>query len=288
MFDVDTVFVIATKRGSYPVEDLLRAIRWSCTRSHYTVIVDRTPGLVLSPDLTDGFTVLRVGADNPKLSDDFLRGVGIRWAIDSGVSCRQFVGLDDGCMLIGRGLDAFLLDKVTRQGVGLLGVQDRLNYDAAFDKFVPEMIEMGLEPYRFQPDGSTVHGAFVAMSAELALRLFQQDLLVTTVLDHWQLPFGPFISWVTQLLGFYQVAWGQMDRSMPPLYVNHTERSQHQPPPHILSPSFLLYYSSRHAVGYSEEALREAYKLGRGEEGKRPEAMQPRISPKHDGPTVLG
>lgn len=270
MFDVDTVFVIATRRGSYPVEDLLRSIAWSCGRSHYTVIVDRSTQLVLAESFKEGFTVLRVGADNPRLSDDFLRSVGVKWAIDQGITCRQYVGLDDSCMILGKGLDVFLVDKMTRQGLGLLGVQDRLNYDAAFERCSSFLLEHGMEPYRFQPDGVTLHGAFLAMSEELARQLFVSDLLAQPGLEQWPLPFGPFISWTTQLLGFHQVAWGQMDRSMPPLYVNHTERSRHQPPPHILNPNFLLYYSARHAVGYSEEELREAYKLGRGEEGRRP------------------
>lgn len=265
MFSVDSVFVIATRRGSYPVLDLFNSIRWSCQSSFYVVVVDCREDVEFPPEITQGFTVLTAGQEI-EAEDGFMRGAGIRWAIDKGIRCKQFVLLDDACLLLQPGLDVWALERMQKSQVGLIGVVDRLSHEDAFKRCTPLMDVWNMPHSNFEPGACSVHAAALFLSASAAATLYQQNLLVPDDCGQWPIPFGPFISWAVQMYGYYMVGWGHMDKQLPPLFVSHTDRSRFLPAPHILSAKFGLYYSLRHVPGYSEEDLREMFKKMRGED----------------------
>jgi len=283
MFDVDTVYVIATRRGSYPAQDLVQSLRWSSLSSHYTVIVDRGKDVEMPKGLTDGYTILTIDADTG-IQDQFVAGLGLKWCIDNGVRAKQYVVLDDRCLVMQRGLDTWALEHMQKTQVGLLGVKDRLNYEDAYQKVTPLMDRWEMPHLLFTPGRQTVHEAAFYLSASLVQTLFDKNLLVPDGADQWPLPYGPFISWAAQMLGYFQVGWGEMDQQMPPFYVNHTKHSRFQPAPHILNTQFKLYFSVRHVPGYSEERLRESFKRMRGEEAKVFDPVKPTVAPQPVGP----
>ncbi|MHC4371711.1 MAG: hypothetical protein ACYSW8_29195 [Planctomycetota bacterium] len=285
--DVESVFVIATSRGTYPVLDLFNSIRWSCQKPHYVVIVDRVGDVKFPDDVTEGYAILRV-EQVPETKDGFLAGAGVRWAIDKGITCKQYVLLDDACLVLQPALDSWSLEHLQKTGVGLLGVIDRLNYEDAFARCAPWMDLWNMPHAGFEPGPHSVHEAALFLSAAAASQLYQQNLLVPEGCGQWPIPYGPFISWAVQMHGQYMIGWGHMDKQMPPLFVGHSGRARFLPAPYILSTKFGLYYSLRSVISYSEEDLREAFKRMRGEVAKPITPYQPMVFPRQDGPAVMG
>jgi hypothetical protein len=284
---VETIFVIATDRGTYPVLDLFNSIRWSCQRSYYVVIVDRKGDVAFPEDLKEGYAVI-TSDQSSEIATGFMCGLGARWAIDKGMACKQFVFLSDACLVMQRGLDTWSLEHMQKTQIGLLGVLDRLSYDDAYRRCAPWLDMWNMPQAAFEPGPHSMHDAVLFLSAPMAAALYQRNLLVPDGCAQWPLPYGPFISWATQMLGHYMVGWGHVDKQMPPLFVSHTGRGRFLPAPHILSPQFLLYHSLRHVPGYSEEDLREAFKKVRGEDARAITQLKPAVFPQRQGPTVLG
>jgi len=280
------VFVIATNREAYPVLDLFRSIQWSCQESHYVVIVDYGGNVKFPDDVKDGYAILNVKQEG-RPAEGFFRGLGIRWAIDKGIKCKQFVLLDDACLLIQPGIDTWALERFQQASVGLLGVIDRLNYEDAFRRCAAWMDLWSMPHTNFEPGPHTIHEAVSFLSWSAAMSLYQKNLLVPDGCEQWPISYGPFISWAVQMLGHYMVGWGHMDKQMPPLFVGYP-RSRLLVPPHVLSPKFGLYYSLRHMLAYSEGEIREAYKKLRGEDAKIVTPYRPAVFPQPTGPTVLG
>jgi len=282
MFEVDTLFVVATRRGSYVAHDLIRSIRWSSQQSHYTVVVDLAGDVEPLEDLKDGHGIIRASVG--KAADGFGAGLGLQWAFDKGIQARQYVILSDACLLLRQGVDTWALPHMQKTQVGLLGVIDRLNVEDAYGKCASFFDSWNAPHHNLSPGPETLHEACLWLSNGLATAMYQKGLFTPEGCENWPLPYGPYISWTAQMLGFYQVGWGHMDKRLPPLYVNHTGRARHQPEPHILSAQFLVYYSARHCVSYTEENLREAYKRMRGEPAKTVDPWKPSVSPKPLGP----
>lgn len=283
MFSADTVYVIATSRGAYPATDLVRSLHWTSARDHYIVIVDRKKDVELPSDLDKGHTILTVEGDG-NVQDQFVAGTGIKWCLDQGIEARQFVVLDDKCLVMQQGLDVWALEHMTKTQVGLMGVTDRMNYSDAYSKVTALFDRWDMPHSMWVPQSETVHESVLFLSGELANALFTKNMLNPDGADQWPMPYGPFISWSAQMLGFYQVGWGHMDRPIPPLYANHTRHHRNQPAPHILNTGFKLYYSVQHVPAYSEERLRETFKRLRGEDAKEYEPIRPTVSPQPTGP----
>lgn len=282
---VDSLVVIPTRRGRYAAEDLCRASRWSCLGPAAVYVVDASAEPI---DGIAGATVLRAEQTGVRPRDGFLAGLGLMHAVDKGVQFRQAIVLDDSCLVMRRGIDQWAIGHTQRDGVGLLGVHDRLNYEDAYDRCRVWFDNWAVPHESFEPGPYTLHDAALWLSGGLVASLYRYGLLTPDGCASWPLTYGAYVSWVSQMLGFYQVGWGHMDKRLPPLFVNHTGRSRHQPEPHILSDSFLLYYSVRHCVAYSEEELREAYKRARGEEAGEVTPLRPHVSPGPRGPTERG
>jgi len=289
MFDVETVFVIATRRSSYVIEDILRSIAWSCQQAAYVIVIDRENKIKIPTDMSVGHTVLSPNNLDPTVSDAFARGVGIKWVIDKGITCKQYVGISDESLVLRQGFDTFLLSQLQKTSLGLVGVSDNMSYQAAFEHQVHFFEEWGLPHGNCtQHNNSDVlHDGMLAMSSELAMALFNSNLLQREDLGNWTLSYGAFVSWVSQMLGFYRVAWGRVNQQMPPLYVQDSKTGC-LPAPHILSERFMFYHSLREVSAYSEEHIREVFKRQRGEPAKQPDPIRPLVSPPQPNLTVQG
>lgn len=288
MFTVDTVYVLATSRGTYPIEDLVRSLRWSSLSSHYTVIVDRNNKINMPDDLKDGYTILRVEGQKAKVQDQFIAGMGIKWCLDQQIAAKQFVLLDDRCLITQKGADSWALEHMEKTGMGFIGVRDRLNYEDAYSKMTPYFDMWDLPHAQFIPGPETVHEAVLFISQPLAAAFYEKNLWSGEGVDQWPLPYGPYISWIAQMLGYFQVAWGAMDDPMFPLFVCPPAKSRMQLAPHVLSSQFRVYFSAQHVLGYSEEHVREMFKKVRGEPVSPREPMRPSVSPRRTGPTEEG
>lgn len=283
MLEVDSVFVVPTRRGSYVIEDLINSIKWSCQRSFHVIVVDLTGELSLQS--TVDCSVIR---SNSSVCSTFAGCAGVKAAVDRGIRSQQYVVLDDACLIIQPGIDTWALEHLSKTQVGLLGVVDRLNYEDAFSRCAVLFDEWDMPYHSFEPGPLSLSDAAIFLAAPVVLAMYHQGLLVPTTCVRWPLSVGVYLSWVVQMLGYYLVGWGHMDKPMPPLYVNHSGRSRFLPAPHILSPRFALYYSVRHVLGYSEEELRNAFKRVRGEPSELSEPFRPVVIPWSVGPTALG
>jgi len=286
MFEVQTVVALHASRGAYPVQDLLRAMQWGFREPWHAVVINTSGSELLLE--SNRCTILTPDLGEQKIAPGFLRGIGIKWALDESVQAKQFMLLDDACMILQPGLDQWSYEHLSKTHVGIMGVVERYHRSDAYARCTPIFDWWNLPHGEFEPDGRTLMDPAIFLSAEAAMTLYQRNLLVPDKCDQWPLGHGVYMSWVSQMLGLYQVGWGHTDKPMPPLYVHEHGNIRCQPGPHILSPSFMLYYSARHATGYSEEDLREAFKRTRGEQAKETMPMRPVVSPEQRGPTALG
>ncbi len=258
--DVKTLFIVCAHRGSSQVLDLVESIRWSCQDSSFTLLVDECACLQLPGD---GETYATLAMSNG--SDDMHRGfrqlAAIYFAVNRGWQFERVVMLSDDSLLIGRGFDAWLAKAMSENTAGLLGVEDRLNYEDAFPTISQLLSEWAVphEHWEAPPSPKTVQPACYALSRALVDKLYERRLLPPEGYNRWPLGFGCYLSWVAQMLEFYQALWGHMDRAKPPLYVNY-HHGRYLPAPQILSPAFLLFHSLRGVTGYTESELRDGYR----------------------------
>jgi hypothetical protein len=287
MNEVDTVFIVASDRGSYVVSDIVRSIKWTCANSCYVVIVDLAKNVSLPQDMGIDYTVLNL--ENYSFGSGFARNIGIKWAIDNGIRCKQFVCVSDSSLIMQPGLDMFLLKQMTKTQIGLLGVQSMWSASAEYDSVVGCLAEWDLPYSKYRPEGFHLVDSIHVISYECAKALFEANALVRNDVGKWPLSYAVFMSWVAQMLGFYQVGWGMTCKQMPPFYVNPSSRNERRlPAPHLLSTRFMFYDSLRCVEGYSEEEIREVFKIQRGEDAIRPDPMRPVVVPDPEKLTVAG
>lgn len=238
--------------------DSLNAIKWSCKWSNYVLIVDLSPqGWGWTPK-EEGFVVMRP----PVLrawQDGFWQLWALHQAFEEDRICGQAIGLDRHALLINRGLDEWM-GAFIKNGTGVLGVEDRLSYHESYSACA-ELLSAWDVPHELwedPPSSRTIHPAIYSLAGGLVRDLFHRGLLPPLGCEDWPVPFGPFITWVPQMLN-YTVEWiGSMDRPAPALYVNQL-RSAQAPPPQILDGGFRAYYSLQCISGYTQRAIRRAY-----------------------------
>jgi hypothetical protein len=263
MINVETLIVFATNRPGI-IKDQVEAIHWSHNLSHAIVCVDDT--LERDDPLTrqDGnvFRIPSQIASRRNLSG-FKNNEGILFALARGINFRYVLCLDDDALPIGRGLDEWAITKMDTTAIDLLGVKDRVNYQNYWPQ-VPQLLGLWLPEAKnvAGPLDLVVETIFYAvnwMSRGLVDTLAERDLLVPDGCEEWSLWPDIYISWVSQLVGGYQVTWGHMDDPKPPIYCNHRNHMKFAPSPWILRREFLIYHPIRYVTMYDEQTLREHY-----------------------------
>jgi len=286
MYDVDTLFIISSARGEYPLADLLAGIEFGCpSGSHFTVVVDESGTLDTLPGTEGKFQILR--SDLPEgTAAGFHRAAGLRWAIEQGMAYRQVIMLSDTCLICAQPVDAFFLDQTQKDQIGMIGVRDRTNRDQDWRNAATMLFELKVptdawerQPVNVVDDVLILAGRFVAV-------MHQKGLLVPTNCETWPSTYGAYVSWVCQMMGFYLVSWGYMDKSLPPLYVNKAH-GNFLPAPQLLN-QMLIYSDVTKVLSYSEGDIRELFKANRGERGREIAKLSPVVTGPEMGDVAAG
>lgn len=257
---VRSLFVFATNRSEFILNDQLAAIEWACDMPHHVVVVDDAKKFG-EPGTYGNYSLIHSTVPSMKHLSGFKNNEAVKFAIKGGIEFDQVVFLDDDALPIGKGVDSWSLERLAETDVDLLGAQDRLNYQEYWG-IAEELFDnwgvKGLD--NFYPASDGVFYATCFMSRRAAEGLYEAGLLVPEGCEHWPLWPDPYISWAVQSLGFYQMCWGHMDRPRPPLYLNHLYHMRYAPAPWVLRDDFALYHSVRGVSHYSEEFIRTYYK----------------------------
>ena len=280
MFDVDTLFVVSTRRGSYPVQDIASAVAWSSpNNSHYTLIVDENQSD--TPLLQDVAENVQLFSSNHSLDtpSGFSRAAAIHWAIDNGVTYRQVISLSDTCLVLTQELGSFFLPHLNKDGLGVIGVQSRRPQIKQWREARSLLFNWKISLEGWENPPISLCDDILVMTPRFLSPLYQRKLINPDGCEKWPSDYGTYISWVCHMLGFFVVSWGYEDKPLPPLYVNHCH-GQYLPPPQMLSQGFLLFSPANRVMSYSEADLRELYKRQRGE----PARELPRFGPVATGP----
>lgn len=247
-----TLYVVYTDRAPEIVADTLAAVQWSSKHAAKTI-------LVVKPQQQESYA--NCGADfvyETAVGNGFQKYYGIWQAIHDGVTFDQVVCLDDDVLFCGRGADEKISQLLYSESAELLGVADRHYYGDSFLRLGGLFSTWRLphENWDKPPATYTAHSAALALSNKLARDLFYRHLLVPPGYEKWSLPFGVYATWSCQLLMLQVALRGSMDRPWAPFYVNDGWGGAYNPPPHLLHPSVLVYWSPRRAVGHSEQEIR--------------------------------
>jgi len=262
---VDTLFVISSRGGWYPLEDTLAAISWGANPalSHYTVAVDETASL--QQVSVEGVYQL-LHTDLPlDVSPGFHRAAGLAWAIDAGVTFNQVIFIAEHCLITGTGLDTALRQQVQQEGVGLIGVRDICRNETAWQDAQTMFLAMGVVTDGWEISPTVVHDDLLVLNATCVNLLHTAKQLVPVDVADWPTTFSAYISWLCQLSGYFITGWGSDDRPLPPLYVvspTHCAPTS----PHLLDLSkFLAMSPINKVLSYTPRDIRELFKSYRGE-----------------------
>lgn len=252
-----TLCVMCTDRGAYIAHDQIAAVRWGCSDSVHTLIIDEN-GKLQDPGDFEGYSILR--RDRPyRLQRGFQQLAALHYAIDRGWQFQQAMLLTDDTLITGKEIDRWTLASIEKS-VGFLGVEDRYSHDDAYGRVANLFAEWDIPYETWDPTPKVPSDKFLVISQEMLKQMFQRGLLAPEEPERWPLPFATYISWVGQILGFYQGLCGHVDKQQPPLYINPAKGNRCAPAPHILKDTFAVYYSLRNVPAYNEEELRTGYR----------------------------
>lgn len=247
-----TLYVTHTSRAPELAADAIAAARWTSAQAVKTA-------LVVPQGTRDRYAAC--GADllyETAVERGFQGYAGIWHSIQDGVAFDQVVCFPDDLTFLGKGTDELLSQLFYKDGADLIGVADRHYHGDSFMQMGALFSSWRLphEIWDKPPASFTAHSAFLALSGKLARELFFRHLLVPPQYEQWPLPFGAYATWSCQLLMMRAALKGSMDRPSAPLYVNDGWGGAYNPPPYLVHPSVLVYWSLRHVVGYSEAEVR--------------------------------
>lgn len=262
MVNVDTLFVISSSRGDYPLDDLVAGINWGCKGSHFTVVVDeaaRLQKLGVAGEFQILHTNLPSGTDS-----GFHRIAGLDWAVEQGCIYRQAILLSDECLIAAQGLDTFFLEHMQQDQLGVIGVRHRKLFLDEWRANQTMMFELGIPLENQEHPPISLADDVLLLTGQFIGQLYERRLLTPKNCEHWRGNFGSYLSWVAHLFGFNVISWGFHDRPLPPLYINQCQ-GQYLPPPQWLAKQFLVYSPVTKVLAYSEKEIRDLYKYQRGE-----------------------
>lgn len=283
MYDVDTLFVISSARGEYPLDDLVSSINaHNPSGSHFIVVCDESGKL---SDLTvKGPYQIVHPAESDDIHPGFKRAQGLQWAIEQGIAYKQVITMDDSCLVRGGPLGDFWLDQIQKDGLGIIGVGHTPNYTPRWRSLVNLLYEWELPHQNWEKVPLALHDAFMVLSPQFVGAMYQKKLLVPRGPERWTATYGAYVAWVAQMLNFHVVAWGFTHKILPPLFI--TPRGVTAPAPHLLTDRFHVFSSVFDVMGYSEGDLRELFKQQRGEQARHVASFGPQVyGPEQRGAT---
>ena len=240
--------------------DQLEAILWSCRRSTVVMV---TPGPeTLGPERDEeNYSVVFSRLPQKKHLSGFMGNEGIADAIARDVPFDSVLLLDDDCLPIGVGLDAFGVAALETEDADLFGVRDRVDYRPSWETW-RELFTFWLpEAAGWSPRAAGVFYPAVWLSRAFAFELAIRGLLVPPHAEKWGLWPDVYIGWMCAALGFRLGFRGGMGAAAePPLYLDHAKRMENAPSPLILREDFLAYHSVRAVPAISETEIRRFYR----------------------------
>lgn len=252
-----TLYVVHTTRPPEVVADIVANARWA---SVYPCLV----AVVVNKVTADQYA--KCGADlvyDTEIADDPLGDFrffdGLRVALHKNLPFEQAICFRDDAVFLNPGLDKWTAEAFYRDPVDLLAVADRSYYGESFLR-VADLFSRWYVPHETfdrAPQHLTAHTAVFCMTAKLVKELFYRRLLVPPGYGEWPLPFGCYVTWACHLLMLSSRTVGSMDKPQSPFYVNDGWGGAYNPPPYLLHPSVLVYWSIRRSAGFSETDLRE-------------------------------
>ncbi len=252
-----TLYVVHTTRPPNVVADIVANVRWA---SNYPCLV------LIVGDKADENRYSTCGADLVYGTDvknepiaDFRFFDGLRIALHKNMQFEQVICFRDDAVFPNQGLDKWVAEAFYRDPVDLLAVADRNYYSEGFLR-VADLFSRWYVPHETfdrTPQPVTAHTAVFCMTAKLVKELFYRRLLVPPGYAEWPLSFGSYVTWACHLLMLSSRMVGTMDKPVPPFYVNDGWGGAYNPPPHLLHPGVLVYWSIRRSAGYGESDLRD-------------------------------
>lgn len=271
---VTTLAVVPTNRGPGIAWDTVNALLWGATQPMHVIVMDTLGDVAASIEQpVPNVTVLATEPIADKRLSGFKTNEGISYALEYGPEFDQVLVIDDDSLIIRPGLDSWAQSVLSLGSTGLLGVADRVDYQAQwFDGYA---FFKSLLPARWQVTGrapaTTLFYAIVFMSRKLVDKMADTSLLVPAGFERWSSWPDVYLSWSAHLLEEAITDWGHMDRQRPPIYADHPA---HQTlggiDPFILSSEFKAFHSVRAVRGYSELAIRKHYFRCRRDTGWEP------------------
>lgn len=220
-------------------------------------------------------TILGVGADRfgdlPRvrspLNPAFSWAAGVEHALQTGIPFTQVMCLSSDTLLLRRGLDTWLAEKLALYGKAVIGVRDAISYRSEYEAYAGVLYEWGWPISLTEAPAENIADGFCFFDFEFALEMFEKGWLNPVGSELWGLPWGTYLSWLVYSLGHSLVHYGYTDKPSAPFYLNNSADFRWQPAPHILSPEFLVYHSARRVTGYPEESLRDWVRSQRARTG---------------------
>jgi hypothetical protein len=283
---IETAYIVTARRGTYATTDVIRSITMTSQRTHCVIVVVDGPAVVLPEDLASVCTVLQ--RDTTVADTQPPAFQALNYCSQQGLAVHQYMLLDDECLVLGAGVDAWAAEQLCKTHIGVLGVGSVLDYTTNYRLALGTFAELEVPFELYTPSGPTLLDHVLWLSHHFVADLFSRGLFRPDMVLPSNVPYGTLLSWLAQILGYYQLVWGTADVSMPPLFVDDGRQHRQQPAPHILSSQFKLYRSVRRVSGYTEEYLREAYKRQRGEPAKDVTPVRPVLYPRPPALTELG
>jgi len=263
---VDTLYVVASSRGQYVLQDLYDSVLWSSDQeSRHIVVVDATS--TLSEQALD----LRHSASfyQSHLPQDanggFHAAFGLSRAIEDGTEFKRAVLLTDTALVMRQGILSLFVPKIDDENIGCLGVAKTGRNAKRWSEMKTVMLGAGNDMTGVEHNPVSLRPEFTVVNAVAAHSMFRESLLVVrdemlaTGVD-----WGDYLSWVVQAWQKGVVLWGSDTRPMPPLYITDTP-GQFLPPPHMLADMFCIYCPVDRVMSYGERECRELFKKYRGE-----------------------
>lgn len=274
---VDTLFVTSSRQGWYYLEDTIAAINWSCdaSKTHYVVAVDESE--TIQQPSQDGVYQL-VHTDLPQsLNSGWHMAAGLQWAIENDIEFEQVILLSDDCLPVGQMFDAFMLDRINKQGVGVIGVRDIQRHTEWWRVSQTFLTANNLPTDGWEQEPAALCDGVLVLSKLFVQRLRESGLIVPGNVEDCQLPFGVYLSWACQLSGYFVVGWGSNDKPMPPVYCVDAG-PMNVPSPHYLDPAKFFMFAPVSAVqSYTPREVRELFKRYRGEPSMELKMINPTL-----------
>lgn len=252
-----TLYAVHTTRTPDIATDCVAAARWASARSNAVL-------LVTDPGRADEYAACgadivcesAIPAESP--AADFRALDGVRHALHQGLEFEQVLCFRDDTAFLGRGLDTTVSEILRNERCELLAAADRHYYGDHFLR-VGACLSRWRVPHEIwdrPPVARTAHSAVFAMTRKLAREMFYRRLLAPPRCEEWPVSVGAYVTWVCQLLMLQPYLRGSMDRPHAPFYVNDGWGGAYNPPPYLLHPNMLVYWSLQRVAGYSESETR--------------------------------